>query len=132
MHSWAEHVGELELHVAAPTVPAVFLEAFSAFAELVHDHGFGPPDSEHRTIELEAEERADLLAAWLDELVYLADAHGFVPEHLADLRLDGERLHAIVRGHTGEPSALVKAVTRHGLAFEAVDEGWRAKVVLDV
>jgi SHS2 domain-containing protein len=37
-----------------------------------------------------------------------------------------------VRGRRGEPSALVKAVTRHGLAFERRETGWRARVVLDV
>jgi SHS2 domain-containing protein len=60
-------------------------------------------------------QRADLLAEWLDELVYLTDAQRFVPENLVELRIDGGLLHAVVRGRRGEPSALVKAVTRHGL-----------------
>jgi SHS2 domain-containing protein len=123
-------MGELELEVEAPTEPAVFLEAFAAFAELARDDGSA--DGEQRTIELEASERADLLAEWLDELVYLADAHRFVPERLTDLTVDGGRLRAVVRGHVGEPSALVKAVTRHRLAFEPAGEAWRATVVLDV
>src|SRR5919204_5004346 len=122
MYRWAEHVGELELQVEAPTEPAVFQESFAAFAELVRDDGSA--DGEQRTIDLAARERSDLLADWLDEPVYLADAEGFVPERLTDLRLDGGGLAATVRGHRGEPSALVKAVTRHGLAFESAAEGW--------
>ena len=130
MYRWAEHVGELELQVEAATEPAVFQKSFAAFAELVRDDGSA--DGEQRTINLAARERSDLLADWLDELVYLADAQGFVPEWLTDLRLDGRRLHASIRGHRGEPSTLVKAVTRHGLAFEPAGAGWRARLVLDV
>jgi protein archease len=130
VYRWVEHVGELGLQIEAPTEPAVFVEAFAAFAELARDDGSA--DDEQRTIELEASERADLLADWLDELVYLADAQGFVPERLTDLTLDDSRLRAVVRGRVGEPSALVKAVTRHRLAFEPAGEGWRATVVLDV
>jgi SHS2 domain-containing protein len=127
---WAEHVGELELQVEAAGADAVFAEAFAAFCELTRDDGGS--DRVQRTVELEAVDRADLLADWLDELVYLADAQRFVPERLRELELDGGRLHAIVHGRRGDPSALVKAVTRHRLAFEPVEAGWRARVVLDV
>ena len=130
MYRWGEHVGELELELEAPTEPAVFRDAFAAFCELVADGQAS--DAEQRTIELQAAERASLLAAWLEELVYLADAERFVPERLVDLQLDGDRLRAAVRGRRGEPRPLVKAVTRHRLAFERADDGWRARVVLDV
>jgi SHS2 domain-containing protein len=130
VYRWAENVGELEMQVEAASADAVFAEAFAAFCELTRDDGGS--DRVQRTIELEAADRADLLADWLDELVYLADAHRFVPEQLADLHLDGGRLRAIVCGHRGEPDGLVKAVTRHRLAFEPVEAGWRARVVLDV
>jgi SHS2 domain-containing protein len=130
VYRWAEHVGELELQVEAASEPAVFAEAFAAFCEL--ERNGSANRGEERTIDLVASERADLLAEWLDELVYLADAHRFVPENLVELHVDGGRLHAVVRGRRGEPSALVKAVTRHGLAFERAEAGWRARVVLDV
>jgi SHS2 domain-containing protein len=130
VYRWAEHVGELELQVEAASEPAVFAEAFAAFCEL--ERNGGSDAGEERTIDLEAAQRADLLAEWLDELVYLTDAQRFVPENLVELRIDGGRLHAVVRGRRGEPSALVKAVTRHGLAFERRETGWRARVVLDV
>jgi SHS2 domain-containing protein len=123
-------VGELELVVEAPTEPAVFRDAFAAFRELAADGRAS--DGEQRTIELQAPERASLLADWLDELVYLADAERFVPDGLVDLQLDGDRLRATVRGRRGDPRALVKAVTRHRLAFEPAGDGWRARVVLDV
>jgi SHS2 domain-containing protein len=131
VYTWIEHTSELELAIEAPTQAAIFTDALAAFVELVHDDG--SLDGERREIELRSDDRAALLAEWLEELVYLADAQRFVPEHLTDLRLDSGGLHATVRGHRGEPSALVKAVTRHRLSFEADREGgWHARVVLDV
>lgn len=50
---------------------------------------------------------------------------------LAEQLRDGE-VRARIRGHTGDPPHLVKAVTYHALDFEQADGGWRARVVLDV
>jgi SHS2 domain-containing protein len=132
VYRWIEHTGELELHIEAPTEQAAFIEALVAFAELL-DHEGGGSESVRRELELEADEAGELLAAWLDEFVYLAEVDGFVPERVTELHLDGGRLRATVGGHRGEPRPLVKAVTRHGLALEPVGRGgWHARVVLDV
>jgi SHS2 domain-containing protein len=131
VYAWVEHTSELELSIAAPTEAGVFREALAAFAELSEDGA--PAPAEERIIELVAPDRASLLAEWLDELVYLADAQQFLAEDVVNLELGGDRLLATVRGRRGEPSALVKAVTRHRLAFERGGNGsWHARVVLDV
>jgi SHS2 domain-containing protein len=131
MYSWVEHTSELELSIDAPSEAAVFTDALAAFVELVGDGRRGR--AEERELELAAGDLAALLADWLDELVYLADAQRFVPEGVAAFELADASLRATVRGHRGEPGALVKAVTRHRLAFEpAGAAGWRARVVLDV
>lgn len=130
MFRWVEHTAELELEIEAPSPEAVFDEALAAFAELV-GNGRGPKMT--RELEVEAEEPALLLADWLSELVYLADAEQFVPERIAALELGDDRLRATVEGHLGEPRPLVKAVTLHRLDFGRDDTvGWRARVVLDV
>ena len=131
MYRWIEHTSELELAIDAPTEAAVYADAFAAYVELVREDE--SLDRERREIELRSAERATLLADWLEELVYLADAQQFVPERLTDLQLEGGGLRATVRGHLGEPRALVKAVTRHRLFFEPDGSGgWHATVVLDV
>ena len=73
-----------------------------------------------------------LLAAFLEELVYLAETQGLVPERVAGFDLEGTRLRATVEGRLGQPPHLVKAVTYHGLELVREGEGWRARVVLDV
>lgn len=130
MFRWLEHTAELELEIEAPSQEAVFGEALAAFAELV---GNGSGSSTTRELEVEADEPALLLAEWLSELVYLADAEQFVPERIAALELGKHRLRATIEGHVGEPRPLVKAVTLHRLEFQPDDTvGWRARVVLDV
>lgn len=85
-----------------------------------------------REVEVSAHDRGALLAAWLDELVFLAETEDLVPEGLERLDLGDERLTATVRAHRGRTRHLVKGVTYHGLRFEAADGQLRAAVVLDV
>ena len=130
MFRWLEHTAELGLEIEAPSREAVFEEALAAFAELV---GGGEGPLRTREVEVEANEPGLLLVEWLSELLYRADAEGFVPERVASLELDGNRLRATVEGRLGEPSQLLKAVTLHRLEFgEDSRAGWRAHVVLDV
>jgi SHS2 domain-containing protein len=126
---WVEHTAELELEIEAASKADVFADALAAFAELV-GNGDGPANEEE--IVVQADDAAMLLVEWLEELIYLAETEGFVPEGLASLDLGKSWLHAMVKGHTGQPSNLVKGVTLHRLEFRQIEESWRARVVLDV
>jgi SHS2 domain-containing protein len=128
-YGWAEHVGELELWVEAPTREAVFADALQALAELLG--GVRPP-AERRQIALQGEELAVLLADWLGELAFLAETEGFVPASVEQLELPAGGLRATVGGDRAAPPHLVKAVTYHRLSFEPHRGGWRAVAVLDV
>jgi SHS2 domain-containing protein len=127
-YRWFEHTAELGLEVQAASEEEVFLEAMRGLAELL-DGGPGKPET--REIRLEARDRGGLLVGWLEELLFLADAEGFVPEE-ADLAVRGTSIQATVHGRLTGPRPLVKAVTYHGLELEPAGDGWRAKVVLDV
>jgi SHS2 domain-containing protein len=126
---WVEHTSELELELETPTAEDAFAEALAALAELLGD-GPGAPLS--REVVVEGSDLPTLLAAWLDELVFLAETDGFVPERLERIELGDTELRAVVRGHAGDPPHLVKAVTYHGLELGRRDGGWHARVVLDV
>ena len=139
-YRWAEHTGELELEIEAATEEDVFAEALRAFLELVDDARVrsGEPDrperrgSVSREIRVSGDERALRLVRWLDELEYLVETEGFVPERATRLRIAGGVLVARVHGHRGAPPHLVKGATYHRLAFEPVRGGFLARVVLDV
>jgi SHS2 domain-containing protein len=129
-HSWGEHVGELELRLEAADEPAVFSAAVDAMNELLG----GEDDVAQEWLEVaaEGEDRAVLLAAWLEELIFLAEHQGVVPVAVDCLHLEPASIRARVGGYRGDPPHLVKAVTYHRLTFGRSDGGWRANVVLDV
>jgi SHS2 domain-containing protein len=127
---WVEHTAELELELEAGSKEGVFAEATTALAELL---GGGAGPTVTREVEVSAGDDAMLLVEWLDELIYLAETEGLVPERVVTLQLDDDRLRATLEAHEGEPRPLVKAVTLHHLELVPLDGGgWRARVVLDV
>jgi SHS2 domain-containing protein len=131
MHRFLEHPGEVDLVVEAPSEEGVFAETAIAFAELL-DAGPGSRNGE-REVELAAPDLARLLVEWANELIYLAEVDGFVPERVAELHLAPGRLHARVEGRLGaEPAHLVKAATLSNLRFELAGDRWHARLVLDV
>jgi SHS2 domain-containing protein len=131
-YGWAEHTGELELWLTAASAPEVFEDALLAVAELLADEDADAGTPESRLIAVEGGDHARLLAAWLEELAFLAETDGFVPERAEELALAPASISARVIGHRGAPPHLIKAVTMHRLAFEPEGAGWRARVVLDV
>jgi SHS2 domain-containing protein len=130
-YTWGEHVGELELRMDAADEAGVFAAAVRAMAELLGGGG-GADVREWIAVSAEGADRAVLLAAWLEELIFLAEHDGVVPLTAEDIVLQPGSVAARVGGYRGEPPHLVKAVTYHRLAFEPHERGWRATVVLDV
>jgi SHS2 domain-containing protein len=130
MWRFVEHTAEHELEIESDSAEGVLRDALLAFAELA-DAGDGGGQPVEQRVELEASDLPALLASWLEELVFLSEAEGLVPVD-ADVRLDGLRLSAVVRGRRGEPRPIVKAVTLHRLRFGQRNGAWRGRVVLDV
>lgn len=128
VYRFVEHTAELEVELESDSPEGVLEEARRAFAELA---GTGDGEVLERRVSLQTADLPALLAAWLEELVFLADAEGLVVE-AADLTLEGTVLTGIVRGRRGLPRPLVKAVTLHRLRFRQEQDGWRGRVVLDV
>ena len=130
MYRWVEHTAELELRIDASTEEALLADALDAFGELVGRDPDGEP-ARHDVL-VASPDPAVRLADWLEELVFLAETEDFVPERVKSVELGGGALCARVEGRRGRPAHLVKAVTYHGLAVEERDDGWHARVVLDV
>ena len=129
-YRWVEHTGELELEIEAASPEEVFAEGFRAIREVLGGEAGASDDT--RRVELSAPDRGALLADWLAELAFLAEEGSLLPGRLAELELRDGGLAATVAGSPGRAPHLVKAATYHRLAFEPVDGGWFARVVLDV
>lgn len=97
----------------------------------MREHPGGEPVT--HPVRISASDLPTLLVEWLEELVYLAENDGFVPERVLEIDLAGSAVEAVVAGQRTTPQTLVKGVTYHRLEFEQDEEGaWRAHVVLDV
>jgi SHS2 domain-containing protein len=130
MFRWVDHTSELELEIEAPTESSVFEEGARALSELL-----GPARDEcsvRRQLSVAAPDRPALLAAWLEELVFLAESEGFVPMSVEAIELEPAQVAATVAGAIGGPPPLIKAVTYHRLEFAPTGSGYSARVVLDV
>jgi SHS2 domain-containing protein len=133
VYRWVDHTAELELQLEAPTQAEVFRAALAAFGELLGERTErDTAEPARHQIHASAPDQATLLAEWLGELAFLAETEGFVPERVDELELSGDELAATVSGRRADPPHLVKAVTYHRLELRESDDGWRARVVLDV
>jgi len=130
VYRWVDHTAEVELEIEAAGEGEVLEEAVRALAELLGVEGHG---DERRSVAVEATDRPALLAAWIDELAFLAESEGFVATGVVELEFEGAGgLRATVAGVLAEPPPLVKAVTYHRLEFAPRGEGYGARVILDV
>ena len=124
-YEWREHTAEVELAIDAASAEEVYRDAVDAFGRLVELSRDGEPA--RFEVRLEGSDHAARLVSLLEELIYLADTEGFVPD---EAEVDGA--HVVVHGRRAALQPIVKAATWHGLAFAERDGRWSATVVLDV
>jgi SHS2 domain-containing protein len=130
MYRWTSHTGEEQLEIEAPTPAAVLAEAVEAFGRAIElDPSAGDP-AKHE-VRVAGPDLETLLVDLLQELVFLAETDGFVPDG-AELELVDSTVEGTVRGRRTQVRQLVKAATYAGLRFERDGATWRARVVLDV
>jgi SHS2 domain-containing protein len=128
VYEWADHTAEVELHIEADSEETVFRDAVHAYAELI---GADCEARARRSIVVTAQDRATLLAHWLEELIYLGE-DGFTATGVSELELGSNRVAAALDGCPTHARPLVKAVTYHRLEFGRQGGRWNARVVLDV
>jgi SHS2 domain-containing protein len=132
-----EHTADAGIEVRAPTLAACFARAaagmFACFT--------GPPErrvpSRVVDIDVAAEGRAELLVAWLEELLYQSEVKGLAFHDFSVMAVSKTHVRGSARGvrfgrdvETIGPG--VKAVTRHRLEVAHRDGYWWARVIFDV
>jgi SHS2 domain-containing protein len=89
-------------------------------------------------VALQAGTTADLLVAWLGELIFRSETqHRLYSLFNVHVTEDGLSLTGEIGGERMDPSRHVldhevKAVTHHGLTLEREGTGWKAEVILDI
>ena len=94
---------------------------------------------EEKTVRIEKESRSieGLLVAWLNELIFLFDAYGFIGKKITIDRLEN---NAVVSSVTGEDfdaerheqRLLIKAATYHDIKVENKGGRWELSVIFDI
>jgi SHS2 domain-containing protein len=131
-HTFAEHTGELEIVLVAPSLGELFGEAARALAEVMAGE-LPAASGVAETVSVTARDRDALLVAWLNELLFLDERDKKIYFEVRIDRVNERALTATVRG--AEVSSLrtqVKAATLHGLRIADGPEGVSATVIFDV
>ncbi len=131
-----EHTADVGIVVRADGAAALFEKAALALYALMVDIG-GVELRGDRIAVARGGSRAELLQAWLSEVLVLFSSEAFVAGEVVV-----EELHAgVVRGRLrGEPfdparhefRGEIKAVTFHDLTVKEDRDGWCARVIFDV
>lgn len=127
-----DHTADWAYRVWANSLDNLFKQAaeglyYFAEMEITSD----PPSS--YAITLEAVDHESLLVAWLNELLYLHEAHNLGVEAFLQFDLDKTLLQATVTVRPIQQwTKDIKAVTYNNLAISTTDLGFEVTLVLDV
>lgn len=131
-----DHTADVGIEARGDTLEELFSSAAAGMLALLID----PKDvrrSEHRAIRVAAGDLEGLLVDWLNELLVLLNADGFVPAAAAVTAVTQPgTLVADVEGEPVDPARHrfrtdIKAATYHQVQVRQNGE-WRARVILDV
>ena len=130
-----EHTADVGIVARGRTLEELFAHAAEGMFHFLISADTVRPD-QRRRVAVEAEDLPGLLVAWLNELLVLLNAEGFVPRAFEVRDVSGGRLEADVWGEPVDPRRHrfrldVKAATYHQLEVRR-DGLWQARVIFDV
>ncbi len=135
-HEHFEVEADVGVHAWGPDLETAFAEATLGVFALIVD----PAEVEAReTREVRAQSGSPegLLAAWIDECLYVHEIEGFVVSRVKLDRADGAVAHGVLHGEEFDaarhrPGTVVKAATLHGLSVTIEAGHADVRVVVDL
>ena len=131
-----EHTADVGLVVTGPDLKQAFATAAAGlFSIIAQSRQIETRDCHH--IEVKAEDAESLLVGWLNEFIYLFDAHHMLFKRFDIVEITPTRLVAEAWGEPVDPSRHrikvgMKAATYHMLKVEKEAGGYRLQVLFDV
>ena len=131
-----EHPADVGFLAYGATLEELFVNSALAMISLACDLE-GVRETEHHKIEAAGEDVESLLYAWLAEILAVMDAERLMLRRVTVNFLDEGRVRGMIFGEPidrarHKTGVAIKAVTLHQFAVESVDDGWRARVFLDL
>jgi protein archease len=131
-----EHTADIGLAARGRTLAELFENAAMGLVDLMVDPA-GLREETRLEVSVSGQDRDALLVAWLNELLYVLDARGFLPRRCRVTRISDTDLTAELWGERVDRERhtlrrLVKAATYHGLRVAQTNGRWEARVILDL
>jgi SHS2 domain-containing protein len=131
-----DHTADLGIVVFGPTVKALYEAAAKALSDLLME-GTALEQGRRLSLEIEGDDRADLMVNWLREILYLWAAKSLWLLEANVEHITSKRLSATVRVVPYNPirqgiKTDIKAVTYHRIQVRRTKAGWEATVIFDV
>ena len=128
--------GDIGLRAYGTTVSEAYANAGIGMYSLITDIS-GVKERESVEFALSGDSPEGVLAAYLNELIFRFDAHGFIGRRVEVPDLSGSSIHVIVHGEEfdtdrHERRLLIKAATYHNIKVEQADNVWEVEVVFDI
>ena len=131
-----EHTADIGVRARGPSLAALFENAAAGLLDVSFDPAAVTP-RESRPLAAQAADRETLLLNWLQEVVWLVDGEGWLPNRVEVREISETRVTGLARGEPRDPSrhamrVIVKAVTYHLLSVREERGAWVAEVYLDI
>ncbi len=127
--------GDVGLRITGDSIEELFINAGKGLYSLITE-----PSTieaiETKTIEIKADSIEELLVSFLNEIIFLFDAYGFLGKKI-DVSIHDFTLRAKIEGEYFNPDKhegklLLKAATYHDLKIEKEDGKFSAQIVFDI
>jgi len=128
------HTADVKIRARAPTLEALFTEAFLALMLVVY--GTDRKDGIIKEIQIESDNIESLLCDFLSEVLFIAEVEGLVLSQ-AEITIDGLHLTAILEGESFDPmrhssGTEVKGISYSGLIIQKDANGYMLDILFDV
>jgi SHS2 domain-containing protein len=130
-----EHTADVGIIAYGRSLEELFANAAAGMMHFLIDNSI-VRKTERRTRTVEADDREGLLINWLNDLLVVLNADGFVPADFDIRELSETNLKAQIVGEPVDPARHafrldVKAATYHALQI-GKNEYWHARIIFDV
>jgi SHS2 domain-containing protein len=131
-----EHTADMGIAAEGETLAALFQQAALGLRQILTSctdiHA-----RQEIIVEIQGQDRGELLVNWLSELLYLLESRQFLPASFQIDDISDQQVRARVRGEMLVPGRHcldreIKAVTYHQLLVEQTADGWQAQVFVDL
>ncbi len=130
-----DHTADVGIAARGETPEELFANAAAGMFSIITDPNNVEPRTS-RPVTVSGSDRADLLVAFLNELLFLLETDRFITRRVEFDRLTETELAAVIHGEFIGPKheleTEIKAVTRHELTVEQRADAWHATVLFDI